>query len=398
MVVVVGVVLAACSTTTAGPSVGADAAGWGVRIDPPDRASRVVPLLVEERECASGMRADGRIQAAVEELAREVRITVSVRRLAGGQDCQGNPLTPVTVTLSEPLGDRRLIDGATGAPPSLNGFGTGWLEPVELRPSPEAVTLVVPVSERTVSDEFFVEPRCELDGSLEESYLPEWLPIGEFVDAALVLSAAVVEVGLSVDGWHGYRAFDSIGRHGWTWAQYLQGRPVAAVTAFPGVLGWRGMAVGCGDLPAGWVPDPAPPTNAQPAGPSFAPRLDVGSILSEVEELTRVGSGWVFDHPDHRCEAWIEMEDRIEDAGYFVAQVVERGAWPNDKTPGPTVVRQVSALITDADGRATVITTTGANTLATSEATITGAVETPSPSSYLFPCHLDRPLGVDLLH
>jgi hypothetical protein len=34
---------------------------------------------------------------------------------AAGQDCQGEPATPVTVELAEPLGGREVVDGSIGA-------------------------------------------------------------------------------------------------------------------------------------------------------------------------------------------------------------------------------------------------------------------------------------------
>jgi hypothetical protein len=80
--------------------------------DAPSTDDTRVDLLVRERRCASGRSADGRID--LDELTPtgdEVRIRISVRPPAGdGQDCQGNPWTPFTIALDEPLGDRKILD------------------------------------------------------------------------------------------------------------------------------------------------------------------------------------------------------------------------------------------------------------------------------------------------
>lgn len=78
----------------------------------PSAGDTEVDLLVMERRCASGRSADGRID--LDELTLtddEVRVRVSVRPPPGdGQDCQGNPWTPLTIDLGEPLGGRTILD------------------------------------------------------------------------------------------------------------------------------------------------------------------------------------------------------------------------------------------------------------------------------------------------
>ncbi len=56
-------------------------------------------------------------------------ITIEVIPRAGPNACPGNPDTPYTVELDEPLGDRQLLDGRTDPPsdPSL-----------EFNPEPDA--------------------------------------------------------------------------------------------------------------------------------------------------------------------------------------------------------------------------------------------------------------------
>ena len=81
--------------------------------DTPSADASELELLVRERRCASGQSAQGRID--LDQLARtdeEVRIRLSVRPRSGGQDCQGNPWTPFTVELGEPLGDRTVVDAS----------------------------------------------------------------------------------------------------------------------------------------------------------------------------------------------------------------------------------------------------------------------------------------------
>ena len=72
-----------------------------------------VPIVVKEHGCASGRSAEGRIRAEVDHRLDAVVIAIGVRPLGGDQTCPGNPDTPYTVELDEPLG-RRPIEGATG--------------------------------------------------------------------------------------------------------------------------------------------------------------------------------------------------------------------------------------------------------------------------------------------
>ena len=109
--------LAACWTVVP-PGVEDGPATWAH-----DPAAEIGPETVEftawvtERACASGRSSEGRIvgpSVTIDDDA--VVVTFRVRPLLGGQDCQGNPPTPVTVRLSEPLGERRLIDGGREPP------------------------------------------------------------------------------------------------------------------------------------------------------------------------------------------------------------------------------------------------------------------------------------------
>lgn len=75
-----------------------------------DPATSSVPILVNETECASGRSAEGRIEVTVEYGHDEVEFDVRVRPRSGAdQECPGNPTTPYTVELDEPLGDRSVV-------------------------------------------------------------------------------------------------------------------------------------------------------------------------------------------------------------------------------------------------------------------------------------------------
>ncbi|WP_155345936.1 hypothetical protein [Acrocarpospora pleiomorpha] len=85
-----------------------------VALDPARPATGTgVHLLVTERACASGQPATGRVRVvSLEETDREVGLVIGVERFDGGGavTCQGNPPTPFTVELGQPLGDRVLRD------------------------------------------------------------------------------------------------------------------------------------------------------------------------------------------------------------------------------------------------------------------------------------------------
>jgi hypothetical protein len=96
---------------------------------PADRAAltpqtTAIDVLVVEQACASGEAATGRItEPEIAYRDDAVVITLRVIPPAGGQTCPGNPDTPFTVKLDEPLGDRELFDGRTDPPstPDLTG-------------------------------------------------------------------------------------------------------------------------------------------------------------------------------------------------------------------------------------------------------------------------------------
>jgi hypothetical protein len=85
---------------------------------PPTSDAREVRLLVTERACASGKRADDRVRlVGMETTATEIRLIIGVAEASGAvRTCQGNPPTPFTVQLDEPLGERALVDASIHPP------------------------------------------------------------------------------------------------------------------------------------------------------------------------------------------------------------------------------------------------------------------------------------------
>lgn len=78
----------------------------------PDGASTELRVLVEERACASGTELGDRLLGPqVVETDDAVRIAVAAIPLEGDQTCQGNPSTPIVITLGQPLGERIVLDG-----------------------------------------------------------------------------------------------------------------------------------------------------------------------------------------------------------------------------------------------------------------------------------------------
>jgi hypothetical protein len=124
--ILLAVLVAACTSGGATPSQQPSAspspsalaevgpAQWWVDPDalPLDPSSTVIRAVLRERDCASGQSPEGRVLPPVIEYGEaEVVITFEVGRREGDQDCQGNPEFPIEIELSEPLGDRAVVDG-----------------------------------------------------------------------------------------------------------------------------------------------------------------------------------------------------------------------------------------------------------------------------------------------
>ena len=79
-----------------------------------------VDLLVKEIDCANGRQMGDALQGPqVVETDDEVLVAFAVIPVAGGANCQGNPSTRITIELSQPLGDRALLNGAYVPPQAI---------------------------------------------------------------------------------------------------------------------------------------------------------------------------------------------------------------------------------------------------------------------------------------
>ena len=78
----------------------------------PSADSTQVHLLLTERECVSGIEIGDRLVGPdIHYTSEEVRIGFAATPPPGDAfNCQGNPSTPITVDLAEPLGERSLVD------------------------------------------------------------------------------------------------------------------------------------------------------------------------------------------------------------------------------------------------------------------------------------------------
>ena len=101
---------------------GLNSATWEFAPDVPfpNRASTHFTALVSETTCTGGVRAEGRVlPPAILTSPTEVLVIFAVRPLPprnGLVTCPGPPPTRVEVSLTEPLGERRLLDGGVSPP------------------------------------------------------------------------------------------------------------------------------------------------------------------------------------------------------------------------------------------------------------------------------------------
>ena len=94
-----------------------------MRLDPdslPDPADTAINLLVTEQGCANSREMGDALKGPqVIETDDAVLVAFAVIPIAGMATCPGNPSTPVTIELSEPLGQRTLYDGVYYPPKPL---------------------------------------------------------------------------------------------------------------------------------------------------------------------------------------------------------------------------------------------------------------------------------------
>lgn len=93
---------------------GLNAVDWRLdRGSPPDASTTSLAILVTERECVSGQALGDRLRGPQVVMTEDaVRLAFAAEPPPGDAfDCPSNPETPVTVELSEPLGEREVIEG-----------------------------------------------------------------------------------------------------------------------------------------------------------------------------------------------------------------------------------------------------------------------------------------------
>ena len=94
-----------------------------IRLDPdspPSPEDAAIQVLVTEESCASGREmGDALLGPQVIETDEAVLVAFAAVSPIGPADCPGNPSTPVTIQLSQPLGQRTLHDGLHVPPKPL---------------------------------------------------------------------------------------------------------------------------------------------------------------------------------------------------------------------------------------------------------------------------------------
>ena len=99
---------------------------------PPDPASTAIELLVTERGCANSREMGDALKGPqVIETDDAVLVAFAVIPIAGTVTCPGNPSTPVTIELAQPLGQRTLYDGLYYPPKPLTAESADNAEPVD---------------------------------------------------------------------------------------------------------------------------------------------------------------------------------------------------------------------------------------------------------------------------
>ena len=79
----------------------------------PDPEATVFSVLASDRQCASGVSAEERVDhGSVVETDATVTVTFTAEALTGPQFCPSHPPARRTVRLAAPLGTRQLLDGA----------------------------------------------------------------------------------------------------------------------------------------------------------------------------------------------------------------------------------------------------------------------------------------------
>lgn len=108
--------------TAGAPSLRQEA-HWSFHPDhPPDPTSRTLVVLANDLQCASGIPPEDRLfPPKVDESSDAVVITFSARMTPGGvATCPGHQPVTRRIILTEPIGDRRLLDGWYSPPRTVD--------------------------------------------------------------------------------------------------------------------------------------------------------------------------------------------------------------------------------------------------------------------------------------
>ena len=380
------------SETTSPPS-NATSSPWVLRSPNMDPSSTVLELLVSEQNgCTSGRRADDRISYQLDATSTEVSITALTTALEGDQECPGNPFTPLSVDLGEPLGDRALIDGSGKEADPYVDYSTF---PIPLDPltTEQPLPPIIPATTVTSESSFFVEARCEVaEDSFEDRFATGWDPDGMFAEADHVISSAVAGFGLSTDGWHVVENTDDFGLATRTWTQYVDGVPKASLRVSPSTRGWGATGSVC-DLGGPLIPDAEPPADREftpPTAPA-SELADVAAVLEQIESLSQVSNGWAFPEQDRRCASWIQLEHALEETGHVI------NSWYELETIDGREIWQVRVSVVNQVGERAVLSTSGERQISVFPSVLPqqSAPRGLPRQSFLLPCWLDSPIPPD---
>ena len=95
-----------------------------IRLDPsspPDPDGRTIHVLATEQACASGRKMGDALQGP-QVVETDTAVLIAFAAIPPAErlvNCQGNPSTPVTIELAQPLGDRTIYDGLYVPPKPL---------------------------------------------------------------------------------------------------------------------------------------------------------------------------------------------------------------------------------------------------------------------------------------
>ncbi|MEM1331820.1 MAG: hypothetical protein AAGG08_00045 [Actinomycetota bacterium] len=390
------------------PTLDAQPLAWTLR-RPVDETATVIEILIDETDCDGSLASADRLTVSVTETQRAVTIGVQRDERVSGPRvrCPAAPLTPWTVELSSPLGQRTLAaaDEST-VPPTPD-------------PANSQLAIVRTTSSGAVSRSSIAgddpDLRLRLDcPAVDSSVDRSWDPTVEFGSPEVALGDGAAALDRERAAWHELVLTTETGAlHQWV---VIDARPpdaatdaravvVAVVTARPGVVGWSASGTACGGPieQDGQVSDVSPvlPQELSPdAARAEAPAFDLVEALGGVapDGTAVAGDDLVFVDPQDRCVGWTALEDALLELGAELGNertVVDRDEFAEASAgvangASIAVTRQVSRRVALPDGSAVTLTT-DADGRVTISSTLTRAAPA---SSRLAPCRLDAGDGL----